>query len=76
MRLLVSDANIFIDMEEGGLLELMFKLPYEFCVPDVLFAGGSGDHCICRTFRCFSLVGMPAMAAPFVLTTWLFILAA
>lgn len=38
MRLLVSDANIFIDMEEGGLLELMFKLPYEFCVPDVLFA--------------------------------------
>jgi len=28
--LLISDANIFIDMIEGGLIEEMFRLPEEF----------------------------------------------
>lgn len=37
MQLLISDTNILIDMEEGGLLTLFFNLPYEFCVPDVLY---------------------------------------
>lgn len=37
MQLLISDANILIDMEEGGLINLFFDLPYEFCVPDVLY---------------------------------------
>lgn len=37
MQLLISDANILIDMEEGGLATLFFNLPYEFCVPDVLY---------------------------------------
>jgi len=37
MQLLISDANILIDMEEGGLITLFFNLPYQFCVPDVLF---------------------------------------
>lgn len=37
MQLLISDANILIDMEEGGLLEHMFNLPYEFHIPDILF---------------------------------------
>jgi hypothetical protein len=27
MRLLISDANILIDMEAGGLLEMLFRLP-------------------------------------------------
>jgi hypothetical protein len=36
MRLLVSDTNIFIDMEAGDLLAAMFKLDYQFIVPDVL----------------------------------------
>ena len=27
MQILISDANVLIDMEAGGLLELMFKLP-------------------------------------------------
>lgn len=36
MQLLISDANILIDMEEGGLLDLMFSLPYQFKVPDVV----------------------------------------
>ena len=38
MLLLISDANILIDMEEGDLLEPMFQLPYEFHIPDILFA--------------------------------------
>ncbi|MFU8785485.1 PIN domain-containing protein [Aliidiomarina sp.] len=36
-QLLVSDANILIDMQEGGLLHVFFKLPYEFIIPDILF---------------------------------------
>ena len=38
MQLLISDANILIDVEEGELAEHLFKLPYEFCIPDILFA--------------------------------------
>jgi len=37
MQLLISDANILIDLEEGKLLELIFKLPYHFSTPDMLF---------------------------------------
>lgn len=37
MQLLISDANILIDMEEGGLLAPMFSLDCQFAVPDVLF---------------------------------------
>ena len=37
-RLIISDANILIDMEACGLLEEMFALEYEFAVPDILFA--------------------------------------
>lgn len=37
MQLLISDANILIDMEEGGLVALFFDLPYDFCVPDILY---------------------------------------
>jgi predicted nucleic acid-binding protein len=36
-RLLISDANILIDLEEGRLTELIFKLDNKFCVPDVLY---------------------------------------
>jgi len=35
--LVISDANILIDMEAGGLLHPMFRLDYQFSVPDVLF---------------------------------------
>jgi rRNA-processing protein FCF1 len=39
VRLLISDANILIDMEVGGLTATMFRLDgYRFAVPDVLFA--------------------------------------
>ncbi len=37
MQLLISDANILIDIEEGQLLEAMFKLPFTFRIPDLLF---------------------------------------
>jgi len=35
--LLISDANLIIDMEEGGLLGEIFALEEVFAVPDVLF---------------------------------------
>ena len=37
MLLLISDANILIDIEIGGLIALMFRLEYQFAVPDILF---------------------------------------
>ena len=39
MQMLISDANIIIDLEVGEQLENMFKLPYTFCTPDILFMG-------------------------------------
>ena len=36
-QLLISDANILIDMEEGELLTQLFQLPYQFAIPDILF---------------------------------------
>jgi predicted nucleic acid-binding protein len=38
MLLLVSDANILIDLEEGGIIALLFRLSYEIVTPDLLFA--------------------------------------
>lgn len=37
MPLLISDANILIDMECGGLLHRMFELGHHFAVLDVLY---------------------------------------
>ncbi|SAL61106.1 DUF3368 domain-containing protein [Caballeronia humi] len=37
MLLLISDANILIDIEVGGLTAPMFSLDYRFALPDVLF---------------------------------------
>lgn len=38
MQLLISDTNILIDLEEGKLMDELFRLLYEFAVPDILFA--------------------------------------
>ncbi|WP_353572919.1 PIN domain-containing protein [Candidatus Albibeggiatoa sp. nov. BB20] len=38
MQILISDANIIIDLEEGLLVEYWFKLPYQFHIPDILFS--------------------------------------
>ena len=35
--MLISDANIIIDMNTGGLLRLMFRFDATFAVPDILF---------------------------------------
>ncbi len=32
MQILISDANVIIDMEDSGLTELMFNLPYQFAL--------------------------------------------
>src|SRR5262245_24667274 len=37
MLLLISDANILIDIEVGGLTARMFSLEDRFALPDVLF---------------------------------------
>ncbi len=37
MRLLISDANILMDVEVGDLVAPMFSLGYQFAVPDVLY---------------------------------------
>jgi predicted nucleic acid-binding protein len=44
MKLIVSDANIFIDMESGGLLEEMFRLAFDIAVPDVIYMEELKDH--------------------------------
>ena len=36
-RLLISDANILIDISAGNLLNVMFRLDHDFGLPDVLF---------------------------------------
>jgi hypothetical protein len=37
MRMLISDADILIDMEAGALMQTLFKLPMIFGIPDVLY---------------------------------------
>lgn len=44
MPLLISDANVLIDMEVGELLERMFSLPHEFVTPDLLYANELEEH--------------------------------
>ncbi|MCA6062513.1 PIN domain-containing protein [Thalassolituus marinus] len=44
MQVLISDANVLIDMDAGGLLELMFHLPFEFQVADMLFTDELAEH--------------------------------
>jgi len=37
MKVLVSDTSVLVDLERGGLLEAVFRLPVELAVPDLLF---------------------------------------
>lgn len=37
MLLLISDANILMDVEVGDLIAPMFSLGYQFTVPDILY---------------------------------------
>lgn len=55
MPILVSDTSILIDLERAYLLEELFRLPFEFAVPDLLFAreltGELGDRLISLGLR-------------------------
>ncbi|MAQ98970.1 MAG: DUF3368 domain-containing protein [Oceanospirillaceae bacterium] len=44
MQILISDANVLIDMNAAGLLKMMFQLPYLFQVSDMLFVDELSDH--------------------------------
>lgn len=44
MPVLISDANVIIDMEDGELTRQMFALPYQFLVPDLLFYDELEQH--------------------------------
>ena len=37
MKVLVSDTSVLIDLERGSFLEIAFRLPFEFAVPDLLY---------------------------------------
>ncbi|MEE4210450.1 MAG: hypothetical protein V2I43_14445 [Parvularcula sp.] len=55
MAVLVSDTCVIIDLERAGLLDEMFLLPFEFAVPDLLYAreleGDLGDRLIALGLR-------------------------
>ena len=36
-RILVSDSSALIEFSKRGLLDKVFRLPFEFVVPDLLF---------------------------------------
>lgn len=38
LRIVVSDASCLIDLRKGSLLEVFLRLPYEWLIPDTLFA--------------------------------------
>lgn len=44
MAILVSDANIFIDMDVGDLIRPMFRLDDTFATPDVLYREELEQH--------------------------------
>ncbi|HCX69000.1 hypothetical protein [Parvibaculum sp.] len=44
MRVLVSDTSVLVDLERGALLEASFRLPFRYCVPDLLYERELKDH--------------------------------
>lgn len=42
--LVISDANVLIDMQCGGLIAPMFRRDYRFAVPDVLYEAELREH--------------------------------
>jgi len=55
VAVLVSDTSVIIDLERGTLLDDLFRLPFEFAVPDLLFrrelAGPLGDRLVALGLR-------------------------
>jgi hypothetical protein len=48
LLLLISDANILMDIEVGDLVAPMFSLGYQFVVPDALYYEGLEELRISR----------------------------
>lgn len=44
MQIIISDASVLIDIEIGELTSAMFRLPYQFVVPDILFIEELSDR--------------------------------
>lgn len=44
MPVLVSDTSVLIDLERGSFLEPVFRLPFEFAVPDLLHERDLKDY--------------------------------
>lgn len=55
MSILVSDTSVLIDLERAQLLDDMFRLPFEFAVPDLLYerelAGALGVRLVALGLR-------------------------
>jgi hypothetical protein len=75
MRTLVSDTSVLIDLDRGGLLDCCFKPPFEFAVPDLLYAreleAFGGPRLVARGLRVEELTGEEVTAAQNVRTACL-----
>ena len=67
MKILVSDTSVLIDLERGGFLDSCFRLPFEFAVPDLLYAREladfGGPELVARGLRVEALTGDEVTAA-------------
>jgi hypothetical protein len=58
---LVSDTSVLVDLERGGFLDCCFRLPFEFAVPDLLYAREladfGGPELVARGLRVEELTG-------------------
>ncbi|MEN8217744.1 MAG: DUF3368 domain-containing protein [Pseudomonadota bacterium] len=44
MEILTSDTSVLIDLERGNFLEVVFRLSFEFVVPDLLYKRELRDY--------------------------------
>ena len=44
MPVLVYDTSVLIDLERGSFLESVFRLPFDFAVPDLLYERELKEH--------------------------------
>ena len=60
-RVVVSDSSVLIDLERGTLFDAVFALPFDFCVPDLLYGlelePYGGQRLIAKGLRVFELDG-------------------
>ena len=61
MKILISDTSALVDLERASLLDLAFRMPFEFVVPDLLYVrelkGHGGDRLIELGMRIVELDG-------------------